>query len=86
MVFVPVDPEGAEALSNVAITAFSARRDPERPQRVELFAEVSNFSDHERRATVRFRVGDEVRRAQPVVLSAAGSDGRPGREAVSLSL
>ncbi|MEQ9459770.1 MAG: vWA domain-containing protein [Phycisphaeraceae bacterium] len=85
VVFVPVDPDGAQPLGNVAITAFSARRDPERPQRVALFAEIVNFSDHERRATVRFRVGDEVRRAQPVVLAAVVGD-RPGREAVSLSL
>jgi hypothetical protein len=84
VVFVPVDAEGADPLGNVAVTAFSARRDPERPERVELFAELANYGVQERRVTVRFRVGDEVRRSQAVVL--AGADEAPGREAVSVSL
>ncbi|QDU72388.1 vWA domain-containing protein [Mucisphaera calidilacus] len=85
VVFVSVDPEDAGVPGNLAVTAFSARRDPERPERVALFAEVSNFGDRPASATVRFLVGDQSRRTQVVSLGPAGERG-PSVEAMSLSL
>ncbi|WP_428388764.1 vWA domain-containing protein [Mucisphaera sp.] len=85
VVFVPVDPEAMDEAENVAITAFSGRRDPESPERVALFAQVTNFGAEARSVTVRFRVDGEVRRTQEVSLAGAGV-GAVGREAMGLSL
>lgn len=85
IVFVPVDAEDGPVLENLAVTAFSARRDPERPQRVSIFAEVSHFGDRVVNATVRFAVDGQVRRTQAVTLQ-PGTDSGPAVEALSFGL
>ncbi len=53
LTFVPI---GSDAPDNLAIVAASARRDPEKPEEVEVFARLANFGPDEVTATVTMTI------------------------------
>ncbi|QQE10668.1 BatA and WFA domain-containing protein [Planctomycetota bacterium] len=57
---------------NVAITALSTRRDPDRPQYAQVFAKISNFSNQEHSTSLTLRMNDRVHDVKPVRLMPMG--------------
>ncbi|MFA9476902.1 VWA domain-containing protein [Phycisphaerales bacterium AB-hyl4] len=78
LVYVPM---GTEAVDNVAVIAFSARRDFEQPERVQVFARLANYGAAALSPNVELRIDGRVHRAQRVELPPAGADG-PGMRSV----
>lgn len=79
---------GSPEARNVGIAAVAAERSPESPDRIQVFAAISNSNAEEARVDVQLSV-DAVARAitpQPVAVPAASVDGAgryaPGREQV----
>ncbi|MEX1016687.1 MAG: VWA domain-containing protein [Phycisphaeraceae bacterium] len=70
-------PTGSDDVDNVGIVAYSARRDFERPERVQVFARLANYGRASANPNVELRIDGRVNRVQPVDLPAADDDG-PG--------
>ncbi|MBX2853044.1 MAG: BatA and WFA domain-containing protein [Phycisphaeraceae bacterium] len=61
---------GATSGSNLAIAALSARRDLEKPQLVQVYARLANYSDQAVTTNVRFMADDRVLSTQRVTVPA----------------
>jgi Mg-chelatase subunit ChlD len=62
------------AADNLALIAFSARRDFQKPERVQIFARVANFSAQPISANLTLRIDNAVSRVQALELPAAAAD------------
>lgn len=72
---------GESETSNVGIASFSARRDFDRPEIVQVFARLVNFANQPAQANVQLRVDGELARVEPVTLPVATQEG-PGARSV----
>ncbi|MEX0744445.1 MAG: VWA domain-containing protein [Phycisphaeraceae bacterium] len=68
-------PVGDEAADNVGIVAFSARRDFERPERVQLFARLANYGPAEVSTNLELRLDGRVSRVERMTLPGVSEDG-----------
>ncbi len=62
---------GAPDADNVGIVSFSARRDFDKPEIVQVFARVANFGQDRVRANLTLSLDGRVTRVQPITLSPA---------------
>ncbi len=62
---------GAADPDNLGIVSFSARRDFDKPEIVQVFARVVNFSTHTVKANLTLTLDGRVTRVQPISLKAA---------------
>ncbi len=67
--YVPVGE--LEPANNVAITAFSSNRNPEKPDQQQAFARLESFSPEEKIVDVALYLNDELKDADKVKVSAA---------------
>lgn len=72
--------DSAASGNNLAIAALSARRDFEKPQLVQVYARLANFSDQVITTNVRFMADDRVLSTQRVTVPAvSNTPGAPGQ-------
>ena len=71
-VYVPI---GDEAAANVGIMSFGTRRNEERPDRLEAFAQIENFGDQETIAKVSLFLDGQLNNVKEVNLPKAGGSG-----------
>ena len=63
----------SDARGNLGIVSFSARRDLEKPQMVQVFARLANYGSAAVTTNVTLRIDGEVQRVQKVTVGAASS-------------
>lgn len=80
-VYLPI---GKPDAKNVAITAFSTQRNPDKPGRLQAFARVENFSPGEVTTNASLLLNDKLLDAQSVKLAAR--DEKPGVAGVQFDL
>lgn len=84
LVFIGESAEGSSGRTtpdNLAITAFSARRDFLQPQKVQVFARLNNFGTQPVTTHISLAVDEQVQKVVTVMVPAAqesGPDGSPG--------
>jgi len=87
---------GSEAADNLAIVSLSARRDFEKPQKVQVFARVANYGSESTRANLTLSLNGDAVRVEPVRVPPAGAPttdeqglaqpGEPGSQSVQFDL
>ena len=70
---------------NVGVISMAARRDFERPERVQVFAQIANYSSEARELNLELRLDDALTRVQVMNLPAATADG-PAVQAAQFDL
>jgi len=77
-------PVGSPRAANAGVASVAAARDPDRPEQVQVFARIVNWSDEPRRTDVALIVDGQVRglTPQPVEVPARAGDQRPGESQV----
>ncbi|MCC6510261.1 MAG: BatA and WFA domain-containing protein [Pirellulaceae bacterium] len=70
--FIPI---GSKSVNNVAILAFTAERNLEKPEQVEAFARVRNFGDSPVTVTASLTLNEQLVDASEVKLEANGESG-----------
>ena len=83
--------ESVTSGDNLAIAALSARRDFEKPQLVQVYARMANYSSEPITTNVRFMADDRVLSTQRVTVPAlsagtAGSPGAPGETGLTFDM
>jgi len=80
-----------ESGRNIAITAMQARRSYEKPDEINVFATLTNYSEEAVTSDVQLSINDDVRAVRSVTVPARKAEGGtetnlPGRVAVNFSL
>jgi len=84
--YIPIGggPEGVAGAAdpdNVGIVSFSARRDFDKPEIVQVFARIANFGVEKVRTNLTLSLNGRITRVQPVTLQPADPlDSKPGDE------
>ncbi|QDU32656.1 hypothetical protein KS4_06900 [Poriferisphaera corsica] len=78
-------PESEDPPKNLAITALSTRRDPDRPQYVQVYAKVNNYNHAKTQTSLTLRVNGKVANVRPMTINSASSDG-PASSSVQFDL
>ena len=67
----PAGNAGAADTDNVGIVSFSARRDFDKPEIVQVFAKVANYGKEQVKTNLTLSLDDNVTRVQPITLGPA---------------
>jgi hypothetical protein len=75
-----------ETFDNAAITAFSTESNPDKPDQLQAFGRIENFSNEERKLEATLLLNDVLLDVQAVDLPARGDQGVPGVAGVKFDL
>lgn len=79
-------PIGKSTVNNVGITAFETEKNPERPDQLQAFATVENFSDEAKIVGLTCTLNDEILDAKSIQVPARSAEGKPGLSGADFSL